>query len=97
MRKGLLYVWATAIAGMFLVYLLFSYLTPFIGLIDYYVGDLWYTLGLEDSPFKALYDTWKPILRDVFGYMSGILFFSLIAYLILNSARREPNEAAMAY
>jgi len=90
-RKGLLYIWASAIGAMFLVYILFSYVTPFIAIVDYYVSQIWYTLGLDNSSWKSMYDYWIPILRDFFGWMSAILFFSLVIYLILNSARREPN------
>ncbi len=95
-RRGLLYVWATAIAAMFIAYVLFSYVVPFIAVIDYFANQIFYMLGIDQSPWKTdIYDYWGGILRQAFGWMSGILFFSLILYLYLTSARREPNEVGV--
>ncbi|RLG61554.1 hypothetical protein DRN87_02180 [Candidatus Geothermarchaeota archaeon] len=97
-RRGLLYIWASAIAAMFIVYITWSYAIQILGIVDYYINQIWEILGIPtNSTFRQLYITDVSILREFFGYLGFALFISLIIYIIVNSARREPNEVEMAY
>ena len=91
MGKGLVYVWATATAGMFLLYVIFSFVTPAVGYVDAVIYRLFSTLDVPQS-WLDMYNQWVPYLRDFMGYLAIASFASLIIYLIVNSARREPNE-----
>jgi len=91
LRTGLLYVWASACGAMFLLYVVFSFVTPVIGFIDYTIYNLMAELGVPQS-WINVYNQWVPYLRDFFGYTAIALFISLVIYLLVNSARREPTE-----
>jgi len=91
LRAGLLYVWASAIGALFLLYIIFSFVTPIIGYIDYAVYSLFGELNVPQD-WVNVYNQWIPYLRDFFGYTAIALFISLIIYLLVNSARREPTE-----
>lgn len=76
---------------MFMLYILFNFLTPCIGVIDTSAQEILSDLPLSQS-WHDFYFYWAPILRDAFGYFSAASFFSLLIYVVVNSARREPEE-----
>ena len=96
MASGLLWVWASAAVALFMLYILFSFLTPVVGVIDTAITGIMGDVPMEES-WHEMYNRWVPYLRDFFGYLSIGLFISIIIYVILHSARREPNEYYLPY
>jgi len=93
MGKGLVWIWANACVGMFTLYLFFTFLMPILGIVDSEVGKL--IVGGDipvSSSWIDYYLYWIPRFRDMFGYLSLGCFISLIIYVIVQSARREPSE-----
>ena len=97
MRPGLLYIWAAGIAALFMIYIMFNIVTPVLGVIDTNLDQLFYTLGIDTTAWKSLYDYWIGVLRDFFGFLTVALFISFILYIIVNSARREPDVYSQVY
>ena len=88
--KGLVWVWASATAAMFILFILFQFFSWGLGVIDVEIDNIRSEVQVDQS-WANFYDTWVPKLRDFFGYMTAASFVSLIIYVIVNSARKEPE------
>lgn len=88
-----MWIWANACAAIFVLYLFFQVVFPIAGIVDSELGRL--IVG-GDIPMTStwinLYLQWIPILRNMFGYLTLACFISLIIYVVVQSARREPHE-----
>jgi len=91
MRLGLLAVWVSAILAMVGVYVMFSFLTPFIGTVDNYAWQYMNVLNAS-SVWKDLYISTQGTLSMAWSVIMIVLFISLILWVVVNSARREPQE-----
>lgn len=93
---GLLQVWGYVAASLFSLYVMFVFITPVLATIDNAV----YTT-MQDLPmgqdWMIIYLTWAPVLRDFFGYLTIACFIALLIYVIVSSARREPQEVVIPY
>jgi len=90
---GLLAIWVTAILSILALYICSSLILPLIGIMDYNVNSLMMDPNLI---FKAewvdTYNSLIPTLRDGFSYLALGCLVSIILFVIINSARREPND-----
>lgn len=91
MAKGLPYIWASAIASMFLAYIMFQFLTPVTAMIDTVGHGLMHMMNI-DARWMAVYDTYiSPIALWVPIFCIGALI-SAVVYLITNSGRKTGSE-----
>lgn len=93
MRWGLVYIWATAVAGMFLLYVIWPIGVYILSIADWIFSALTSSGIPVDQSWIDLYNAWKPRFRDIIGYTSLFSFISLVIYIIVNSARKEPDYA----
>ena len=61
-----------------------------MGVADW-VWEVLVEMGLVSQSWIDLYDSWVPRFRSVIGYMALASFISLLIYVIVNSARKEPD------
>ena len=91
LRKGLVYIWASATAAMVFLYFIWPLVVYVMAVADWVFEVLKGSgVPIADS-WVNLYYEWKPRFRDVIGYTSLASFISLLIYIIVNSARREPD------
>ena len=95
MRVGLLFVWVSALAGMFFVYVMFTVLMWVMGPVDSAAEDVIAT-GAVDSAWAEFYYKWRGQYQEFFGYFLAAAFISLLIYLLVNSARREEDVYPVA-
>ena len=91
MRLGLLAVWVSAILAMVSLYIMFSFMTPFIGTVDNYAWKYINELNVP-SMWKDLYVNLQNALSLIWSAVLIVLFISLVLWVVVNSARREPQE-----
>ena len=87
--RGLVWIWASATLAMFGLYVLFLFLGWILGVVDQQYYDVVENVGMEQS-WISFHDYWIPKLRSFFGYLTAASFISLLIYIVVNSARREP-------
>ncbi len=90
---GLLAVWASAIAAMITVYIIFQLVTPLMGQIDYAIQDYILTSPVGfDATWMELYTTLSAFMQQAFAMVIYAIFISLLVFIVVQSARRRTDE-----
>jgi len=98
MAKGLVYIWIGVLTALTTLYLTFQFLVPILGMLDSEIQKIIIGGNVEmSSTWVDFYMYWVPILRNFFGYLTVACFISLLVYVIVQSARREPDEEEQIY
>lgn len=90
---GLLAIWASAFLAMITIFIIFQFVTPIVGQIEYQLQGLIYSGNLPmDDTWRTFYINTSATLQQVFGFFFIALFISLIVFVIVQAARRETYE-----
>lgn len=91
MAKGLPYIWASAIASMFLAYVMFQFLTPVTAIIDTVGHGLMHQLNI-DPRWMAVYDNYISVVSIWIPIFIVGALVSAVVYIITNSGRKTGSE-----
>ena len=90
-KLGLVFIWASAVLAMVVLYIQWPVAVYLMGVADW----VWEVV-IESLPIAQgwidLHDTWVARFQMIFGFMALGTFISIIIWLLVNSARKEPVE-----
>lgn len=92
MATGMLYIWASAVASLFGIYVVFTMFVPVTALLDNITLNLLIKFGVTENQFGQLYYRWIPILVNWMGYLTVGGLIATILWLILQPTRKSTTD-----
>jgi len=91
MTLGLLAIWVSAVIALITLYIAFSFVTPMIGTIDNFINQIVNQVPMDEL-WKNLYYNVQSQLSMIWSTVMIVFFISILIWVVIQSARREPQE-----